>query len=124
MFQCHLFPRRDAPLGAAVDDVAELLRDGRRLRAARGVHLEHVAAAVTHLLDAVHRTRLQQRGRREAQAAVKNNENWFPLFRNFETSKVLDDNVLTERASTRPELENTIANTVSLQKEKYSNNTF
>ena len=55
----YLFPRRDAPLGAAVDDVAELLRDGRRLRAERLVHLQHVPAAVAHLLDAVHRAGLQ-----------------------------------------------------------------
>ena len=53
-----LFPRSDAPLGAAVDDVAKLLRDGRRLRAEGVVHLEHVAAAVPHLLDAVHRAGL------------------------------------------------------------------
>ena len=54
-----LFPRSDAPLGAAVDDVAKLLRDGRRLRAEGVVHLEHVAAAVPHLLDAVHRASLE-----------------------------------------------------------------
>ena len=60
-FVCRtdLFPGRDAPLGAAVDDVAELLRDGRRLRAEGLVHLEHVPAPVAHLLDAVHRAGLQ-----------------------------------------------------------------